>query len=220
MSNIDIIYNPDIITSVLDDMEAEMNAKCAQMQKDAAFSCTSIKQKFQVEIIKLPKEVKKMSLARFREEFGDDIENVLKNTISSNNDKGRTTSSKTAKIASAVDGSGSFQTPSSKNNRPSALMSLETPGTALRKPKVGEVILSENGSPLGEYEDTIVKSNPNRSLVPPTTPGIHVPMNNGDIIDIENVDVNSMDQEAKDDALAKMQAMMNSMQLLMNKLQK
>ena len=85
---------------------------------------------------------------------------------------------------------------------------------------MGEVILSENGSPLGEYEDTIVKSNPNRSLVPPTTPGIHVPMNNGDIIDIENVDVNSMDQEAKDDALAKMQAMMNSMQLLMNKLQK
>ena len=36
----------------------------------------------------------------------------------------------------------------------------------------------------------------------------------------ENVDVNSMDQEAKDDALAKMQAMMNSMQLLMTKLQK
>ena len=88
-----------------------MNAKCAQMQKDAAFSCTSIKQKFQVEIIKLPKEVKKMSLARFREEFGDDIENVLKNTISRNNDKGRTTSSKTAKIASAVDGSGVFKRP-------------------------------------------------------------------------------------------------------------
>jgi hypothetical protein len=45
-------------------------------------------------------------------------------------------------------------------------------------------------------------------------------MSNGGVLDIENVDVNSMDQEAKDDALAKMQAMMENMQALMSKLQK
>ena len=190
-----------------------MNAKCAQMQKEAAFSCSSIRQSFKLELIKLPKDVKKMSLTRFREEFGDNIGNVIKSTVGSNSEKGRTTSSKSTGIGGSR--SGSFQTPSGKNNRASALMSLETPGTSARRPKAGEMILSENGSPLGEYEDTVIKSNPNRTLAPPATPGIHVPMTN-----FENVDVNSMDQEAKDDALAKMQAMMNSMQLLMTKLQK
>ena len=214
MTEMDILYNPDIILSVMDDMEVEMNSKCAQLQKDCDFMCTSIKQKFQVDLIKLPKDVKKMSLARFKQEFGDDIGNVIKSTLGSNSSSecGRTQVGKSG-------ASGNFQTPSGKS-RPPALMSLETPGTSLRRPKAGEVILSENGSPLGEYEDTVVKSNPNRSLVPPATPGIHVPMKNGGVLDIENVDVNSMDQEAKDDALAKMQAMMENMQALMNKLQK
>lgn len=207
MAEVDLLYNPDIIHSVLDDMEAEMNSKCTALQKDCDFMCVSIKQKFQVDLIKLPKDVKKMSLARFKEEFGDDIGNVIKSTASSSE------RSRTQKA------NGSFQTPSGKN-RPSALMSLETPGTSSRRPKAGEVILSENGSPLGEYEDTVVKSNPTRSLAPPATPGIHVPMSNGGVLDIENVDVNSMDQEAKDDALAKMQAMMENMQALMSKLQK
>lgn len=194
-------------------MEVDVNAKCAQMQKEAAFSCSSIRQSFKLELIKLPKDVKKMSLTRFREEFGDNIGNVIKSTVGSNSEKGRTIGSKSTGIGGSR--SGSFQTPSGKNNRSSALMSLETPGTSARRPKAGEMILSENGSPLGEYEDTVIKSNPNRTLAPPATPGIHVPMTN-----FENVDVNSMDQEAKDDALAKMQAMMNSMQLLMTKLQK
>lgn len=213
MAKVDIMYNPDIINSVLDDMEVDVNAKCAQMQKEAAFSCSSIRQSFKLELIKLPKDVKKMSLTRFREEFGDNIGNVINSTVGSNSEKGRTIGSKSTGIGGSR--SGSFQTPSGKNNRSSALMSLETPGTSARRPKAGEMILSENGSPLGEYEDTVIKSNPNRTLAPPATPGIHVPMTN-----FENVDVNSMDQEAKDDALAKMQAMMNSMQLLMTKLQK
>ena len=38
------------------------------------------------------------------------------------------------------------------------------------------------------------------------------------MLDIEDVD--AMDTEAKEDALAKMQAMMDNMQLLMEKLQK
>jgi hypothetical protein len=211
MSATDVLYNPEIILSVMDDMEFEVKKKCAQLQKDADFMCTSIKQKFQVEIIKLPKDVKKMSLAKFREEYGDDIGNVIRasSSISSSSSKSKNSSSNSI-----------YQTPSGKKG--SALMSLETPSTALRRPKVGEVILSENGSPLGAFEETVVKSNPNRSIAPPATPGdggsMQVSMGNGDVLDIGNVDVDTMDQEAKDDALAKMQAMMENMQALMNKL--
>ena len=65
-------------------------------------------------------------------------------------------------------------------------------------------------------------AHPTRSIAPPATPGegsnMQVSMGNGDVLDIGNVNVDTMDQEAKDDALAKMQAMMENMQALMNKL--
>ena len=206
------MYNPDIINSVLDDMEVDVNAKCAQMQKEAAFSCSSIRQSFKLELIKLPKDVKKMSLTRFREEFGDNIGNVINSTVGSNREKGRTRGSKSTGIGGSR--SGSFQTPSGKN-RPVA----QTPGTMARQPKAGELILSENGSPLGEFTATVVKEKSKRTLIP-STPGVHVPLSDGQVLDMDNVDVAAMDTEAKEDALAKMQAMMDNMALLMEKLQK
>ena len=91
MSDVDVMYNPDIIGSVLDDMESQMTNKCQQLQREADFMCTTIKQKFQVEIIKLPKDVKKMSLTRFKEEFGDSIGAVISGKgTAANRDKART----------------------------------------------------------------------------------------------------------------------------------
>ena len=107
-----------------------------------------------------------------------------------------------------------FQTPSGKNRHVS-----QTPSTMARQPKAGEMILSENGSPLGEFTATVVKEKSNRTLIP-STPGVHVPLRDGQVMDIDNVDVAAMDTEAKEDALAKMQAMMDNMQLLMERLQK
>ena len=197
MSNVDVMYNPDIIGSVLNDMESQMTTKCQQLQREADFMCTTIKQKFQVEIIKLPKDVKKMSLTRFKEEFGDSIGAVISGkSIAANRDRAHT----------------DFQTPSGKNRA-----IAQTPGTMMRKPKAGEMILSENGSPLGEFTATVVKEKSTKALVP-STPGLYVPLSDGKMLDIEDVD--AMDTEAKEDALAKMQAMMDNMQLLMEKLQK
>ena len=195
MSEVDVMYNPDIIGSVLDDMESQMTTKCQQLQREADFMCTTIKQKFQVEIIKLPKDVKKMSLARFKEEFGESIGAVI---------SGKGVSKDRARS--------DFQTPSGKNRNVA-----QTPGTAMRKPKAGEIILSENGSPLGEFTATVVKEKSSRTLVP-STPGVHVPLSDGQVLNIDNVD--TMDTEEKEDALVKMQAMMDNMQLLMEKLQK
>jgi hypothetical protein len=195
MSEVDVMYNPDIIGSVLDDMESQMTTKCQQLQREADFMCTTIKQKFQVEIIKLPKDVKKMSLARFKEEFGESIGAVI---------SGKGVSKERARS--------DFQTPSGKNRNVA-----QTPGTAMRKPKAGEIILSENGSPLGEFTATVVKEKSSRTLVP-STPGVHVPLSDGQVLNIDNVD--TMDTEEKEDALVKMQAMMDNMQLLMEKLQK
>ena len=87
----------------------------------------------------------------------------------------------------------------------------------MRKPKAGEIILSENGSPLGEFTATVVKEKSSRTLVP-STPGVHVPLSDGQVLNIDNVD--TMDTEEKEDALVKMQAMMDNMALLMEKLQK
>ena len=203
MNEVDVLYNPDIIGSVLDDMESQMTGKCQQLQRDADFMCTTIMQKFQVEIIKLPKDVKKMSLARFKKEFGDNIGAVI-----SGKSAASSSSSRRQQRASE------FKTPSGKN-RPVA----QTPGTMARQPKAGELILSENGSPLGEFTATVVKEKSKRTLIP-STPGVHVPLSDGQVLDMDNVDVAAMDTEAKEDALAKMQAMMDNMALLMEKLQK
>ena len=77
----DIAYNPDIITSVLSDMELQLEKKCEQLQKDADFMCTSMQRTFHLELIKLPSQVKKMSLKKFKNEYGESLEAVTKSTI-------------------------------------------------------------------------------------------------------------------------------------------
>tara|TARA_B110000091_G_C13507365_1_gene346961 strand:- start:62 stop:334 length:273 start_codon:yes stop_codon:yes gene_type:complete len=89
-------------------------------------------------------------------------------------------------------------------------------------PKEGEQLLSKDGSPLGEFDtSTIVKSARGEGLVP-ATPGanIKVPLNSGEVVDLEDADIDNLSSDVKQDALAKMEAMMANMQNLMNKLKK
>lgn len=197
---IDVQYNPDIVASLLADLHSQVESKCNQIQKDSDFMVTSIRQAFNLELIKLPTQVKTMSLKKFKLEFGESLEAVTKGVMASH---GKTTASKQV-----------FQTPSHRGK-----MVAQTPGGSLRNPKEGETILSINGSPLGEFQT--VKKAPKAagsSIVPPT-PGVFVPLSNGEIIDMDDVDIENMTQENKEDAMAKMQAVMANMQSLMNKLQ-
>mmetsp|Transcript_25099 Transcript_25099/g.37004 ORF Transcript_25099/g.37004 Transcript_25099/m.37004 type:complete len:229 (+) Transcript_25099:65-751(+) len=199
ISPIDIQYNPDIVDGLLQDIDSQVEAKCAQIKKDIDFMATSIQQAFHLELIKLPNHVKQMSLKRFQEEYGDSLEAVTRGAIG-----GQTGGAFTAKKGA---NSSVFQTPSSSKG-----VNLTTPA---RHPKEGEVILSRNGSPLGVF-NTVVKAPKNTSIVPPT-PGVFVPLKTGEVVDMESIE--SMPDELKGEAVQKMQDMISNMQALMAKIQ-
>lgn len=198
VTSIDIQYNPDLVPGILQDIERTMESKCAQIKKDVDFMATSIQQAINIELIKLPNQVKTMTLRRFREEYGDSLEAVTRGAIGGQslaNKKPLTTNPSV------------FQTPNSK------FVNLSTPA---RNPREGEQICSRNGSPLGQFT-TAVKVPKSTSLVPPT-PGVFVPLRTGDVIDLESVE--DLPEELKEDALKRMQEMVSNMQLLMAKIQK
>jgi hypothetical protein len=60
ISQIDVQYNPDIIHGLLQDLSSQIDVKCALIEKDIEFMATSIQQAFQLELIKLPTQVKKV----------------------------------------------------------------------------------------------------------------------------------------------------------------
>jgi len=82
------------------------------------------------------------------------------------------------------------------------------------------MLLSANGSPLGEFQTVVKAGRPGPRIEVPATPGLFVPLQTGEIMDMGNVDVANMTNAVEQDALAKMQDMMASMQALMEKLKK
>lgn len=208
LNQIDVQYNPEIVSNLLEDLSSQVEIKCNQIQKDADFMITSILQAFHLELIKLPSQVKQMSIKRFKEEFGDSLEAVTRGAmVGPLSERNVNDFSNKNKLNQKV-----FETPSHHGKHSSNI-----PSTLLRQPKEGEFILSANGSPLGEF--TTVKKAPKntKNLIPPT-PGVFVPLSTGEIIDLEDVDIENMSQENKADALNKMQNVMSNMQALMAKL--
>lgn len=213
---IDAQYNPDAIYSLLQDLGKQIDAKCNHIQKDSDFMVTSMQEAFHLEMIKLPNQVKKMSLARFKEEFGDSLEAVTRGAMGGMKTQKENKQNQQNIPQSAIKShpgrmSMVFQTPMVPGKKYTAQ------GTILRNPREGEQILSNNGSPLGVFS-TVVKPKSNNSIVP-ATPGVFVPLETGDVIDLETVDVELLSNDVKQDALAKMQAMMANMQKLMSKIE-
>ena len=219
--NIDVQYNPDIINGLLEELALHVDSKCQQLQKDTDFMATSLRQAFHLELIKLPTQVKNMPLSRFREEFGDSLEAVTRGAMNGMNTKkiAQSTTVQGSAVKSSRNAPKVFQTPSHGRHGNSTI--LDTTTKLPRGPKEGERILSANGSPLGEFS-TVVKAPKQNSMVAmvPPTPGVFVPLQTGEILDLGSVDVDTLPQTIKEDALEKMQAMMSNMQALMSKLGK
>jgi len=233
-AGVDVQYNPEIINSVLKDLELQVNSKCAQIQKDADFMCTSIKQAFHLELIKLPNQVKAMSLARFRAEFGESLEAVTlgaigmgskgsvsasgsrENSNTSNRLHSSSSSGAKGSIGHKNGGSSVYSTPSGSKNRVA-----QTPGTAARRPRQGEVLLSANGSPLGSFDSAVDRactaikpragptpaqtpsnhpassdsahSDAHVNAIPPTPGTVHVPLSNGEVVVVDLQHSGAMD---------------------------
>jgi len=208
IDQVDVQYNPDIITSLIAELGQNLDVKCSQIQKDSDFLATSIQQDFNLELIKIPTQVKQMSIKRFKEEFGFSLEAVTKGAIG-----GAYLQPKSNHRSDH-----SFGGNSRTNQRVMQTPSMKT-GPA-RNPREGEVMLSQNGSPLGEF--CTVKKAPRQggltdNLVP-QTPGVFVPLKNGTVLDVETDDIENLPQDVKAEALQKMQDVMNNMQSLMAKL--
>jgi hypothetical protein len=214
LPKIDVQYNPEIVKGLLQELELQLEMKCNQIQKDSDFMVTSIQQAFHLELIKLPNQVKQMSLARFQEEFGDSLEAVTRGAIGGNAVKSGLAPAPKTIAGSAMKSSRSstriFQTPSA------AMRS----NVAMRNPREGEKILSENGSPLGEFNTLVKAPKFDHSSIIPPTPGVFVPLASGELLDIDSVDAENLPETLKQDALAKMEAMMANMQTFMTRLKK
>jgi hypothetical protein len=224
LSTLDVQYDPDLVNGLIEALSKQIETKCTQIQKDSDFMVTSLRETFNLELIKLPKQIQQMSLSRFKEEFGESLEAVTRGAIAAisssknqikNNSNNRNSIYASAQKQKTNSNNRVFQTPSSnlRNN-----YVAETPSSRL--PKEGEIILSANGSPLGEFVSTVVKPKSKLNSIVPQTPGnVYIPLETGKIMDLESIDIESLTQEDKEDAYNKMQAMMSNMQLLMQKIQ-
>lgn len=218
LPKIDVQYNPDIVSGLLEELQLQIDAKCHQLQKDSDFMVTSLQQAFHLELIKLPSQVKSMSLRRFQDEFGDSLEAVTRGAI-----KGRLNDGARGNLNALGNSNAGnlvqqkpFQTPSGGKGTSSRVLP-----TVMRNPKDGEKMMSINGSPLGDFR-TVVKASKqdNSSIIVPATPGVFIPLESGDIIDMETMDISALSKDHREDALLKMQTMMNNIQMAMSKLEK
>ena len=214
---IDVLYNPQIVDGLLEQLQQQVSVKCSQLQKDSDFMTISIQQAFHLELIKLPTQVKNMSLARFQEEFGESLEAVTRSAIGGLVAKAKIAQPAPSSFGSAVKSSRPnaklFQTPSAGQKSGSRGNTT----AAMRNPKEGEKIVSINGSPLGDFR-TVAKAPKSSTIVPPT-PGVFIPLESGDVLDLDNLDVASLTQNHKEDAMIKMQAMMASIKSCMTKIE-
>lgn len=198
---IDVQYNPEVISGILNDLRRQVDSKCAQIQRDVDFMSLSLKQALNLELIKIPSHVKQMSLSRFREEFGCSLEAVTRGaTLSTLNSTEFSHGNNGAKVATAR----GLQTPSTVKKIPP------------RPPREGEMIVSANGSPLGEFCSAVKSLKEGGSLIPPTPASVM--LDSGDLVDMETVD--SLDDRLKQEALEKVQVMMENMHAMMEKLNK
>lgn len=191
---IDVQYNPEMMNGYLQDLESKLNEKTLHIQKEINFMKGALKNAFQMEIVKIPKDVKQMSLSRFREEFGESID-----AVNRSNQGG-------SKFA-AQHVSKPLQTPSH----------FRGGSTLMRAPVEGEKILSLNGSPLGEF-CTVMKDMKGSKSVIPQTPGVFLPLQAGGVVDLD--EIASLPEEQKKEALAKIKSMMDTMQTVVSKLQR
>jgi hypothetical protein len=206
---VDVRYDPEAIQMILRDLEARVEAKCVQIQKETEFMATSIQQAFHLELIKIPTQVKQMQLSVFREEYGESLEAVTRGAIMGRPAEPPRTSTKNTRNAAAA--KQVFQTPVSRRGAPGA------PPPSARNPRLGESILSQNGSPLGVFQ-TVVKAPKGGNAVVAPTPGVFVPLNTGEVIDMESIA--DLSEEQKQNALQEMQKMQLQMQNLMKRIER
>jgi len=145
------IHNTDIeihAKAIIEDIENEVEIRCQKIMHEATTLATSLKNAFSIELVKVPKLIRNMSVKQFCEEHGGDFKAVLKLSVDENLRKQMsagqgfqstlTTPAHIRKIA---------QTPGFTSGTPAC------PPTALRQPRPGEIVLSSNGSPLAIREN-------------------------------------------------------------------
>ena len=196
INQIDVHYNPEIVSSLISDLSLQVDSKCDQIQKDSDFMITSIQQAFHLELIKLPSQVKQMNVKTFIEQYGGDIFNITKGGINSSTSQKRGSTAATTNILT-----NSSRYNQKVLNTPCATNKKKGANVAMRNPREGEVILSANGSPLGEFT-TVKKAPTNGSKIDsfvPQTPGVYLPLRTGEIIDLDSVDLQALSKEEKED---------------------
>jgi hypothetical protein len=158
-AQLDVQYNSDLVPGLLQDLNDQVSSRCNQLQKDNDLMLLHMRQIFQLELLKIPTEIKKMPLSKFREIYGDNLDFI---PVSTSATPAVSTSSTTMGPPKPPRQPLTLQPPSA----PTASKVFQTPafsrmnvgsGTVLRAPREGEKIISQNGSPLGEFS-TVIKA--------------------------------------------------------------
>lgn len=227
-------YDSEMMQARLEDLESELNLRISQLERERDQLANKIRQKFQIDMIKVPKKVATMRMA--------DFVSQQSNKPSSNRPFVNYPSSNNSSIVP--------QTPKQASRSNYNALPLQTPS---RAPQEGEMVLSQNGSPLGLFsavrqsivptadqqqqpgqgDDRVPKMSLLMSSRKPRTyaegdlPSEQQAMSPQEILQMELgngrilsdlADIQSLSHEEKNDVKEQMQSFMERMQTMMSQL--
>lgn len=208
----------NIILSALDD---EVERRCKRLKSEANDLAMAIRNAVSIEIMKLPKCVRVLPVNQFRDEHGGKVSSVLASHVNrSTKEVVDKFSARDATRGGSAAGRGVAQTPSGRGSRariaqtPSGTGTRsvpQTPGTASRRPRKGEAIVSVNGSPLGEVNRASSARTNN-----PDALNLTVSLPQGELVDLAALKSQDGDASEKLVTLQNLQDTINKMMAELN----
>ncbi|CAM9894475.1 unnamed protein product, partial [Heterosigma akashiwo] len=202
----------------LEDIGNEVEIRCQKIRQEADVLSMSLKNAFHVEMVRIPKNIRSMSLKEFCETYGEDIATLLKISMESSFESQTAVKPNSRMLATPAHHVRSVaQTPGFFPQTPAC------PPTALRAPRPGELMLSANGSPLGQMGEpgTTVKLRPN-SATGVATITVDLQLGDGRTVALDPTAENAaanLDGDIKKEALSKLKNLQDEIHSLLSQLE-
>jgi len=221
------------ITAYISDLSDEVDLRCHRIQNTAETACLSLRNSLQIALMKIPKSVRRMTVKEFEEVYGGEVFKVVQSKVTSELDEvlsraraqpstpGNNKRTNSRITRSVIKGGRPMETPS-KGSGGGYGGVPQTPAT-VRAPRRGEVLLSENGSPIAQNDTVIatVKKAKKNDGSGQVTSAICLEMDagNGQFINLGDHDAaKGMDEEMKKNAVSKLKNLQDEVAALMAQL--
>jgi hypothetical protein len=221
------------VKAYIADLEDEVNRRCDLIRTQASEACMELRNSLTVELMKIPKAIRKMTVAEFQEKYGGDVLKAVQSVQANSVDQDVEEAIARAKAMGAARGAQggtkrsrdlpNQSAPPCTPGRPRGGGGDAVPQTpsTVRAPRRGELLVSANGSPIAA-EDTIIatvkKSKPNGHGIASNI-ALEVDDGNGNYLDLAAPSaIQSMDAEMRKTAVNKLKSLQDEVAALMAQL--